>query len=70
MEKNTFNLNNKIYSINNNLMLEIVNELNKIKEDINDNIIIKRLGDIINKMNYIINEHIKNVELIRNNISL
>ena len=51
MKKNIFNLNNKIYSNNNNLMHEIINELNKIKNDIDDNLIIKRLGDIINKMN-------------------
>ena len=55
MKKNIFNLNNKIYSNNNNLMHEIINELNKIKNDIDDNLIIKRLGDIINKMNCIIN---------------
>ena len=36
-------------------MHEIINELNKIKNDIDDNLIIKRLGDIINKMNCIIN---------------
>ena len=55
MKKNIFNLNNKIYSNNNNLMHEIINELNKTKNDIDDNLIIKRLGDIINKMNFIIN---------------
>ena len=55
MKKNIFNLNDKIYSNNNNLMHEIINELNKIKNDIDDNLIIKRLCDIINKMNCIIN---------------
>ena len=33
-----------------------------------DNLIIKTLGNIINKMNYIINENKKNLELIRNDI--
>ena len=31
MEDNLFNLNNKIYSNNNNILLEIINELNQIK---------------------------------------
>jgi len=69
MDNNLFNLNNKIYSNNNNILLEIINELNQIKNDIDNNLIIKRLGDKINKMNYIINENKKNVELIRNDIS-
>ena len=37
---------------------------------IHDNLVIKRIGDIINKMNYIINENKKNLELIRKDISL
>ena len=41
MENNTFNLNNKTYSNNNNLMIEIINELNIMKNDIND-ILIKK----------------------------
>ena len=34
-----------------------------------DNLIIKILGKIINKMNYIINENKKNIDMIRKNIS-
>ena len=34
-----------------------------------DNIIIKTLGNIINKMNYIIEENKKNIKLIRNDIN-
>ena len=68
MEDNLFNLNNKIYS-NNNILLEIINELNQIKSDSNENLTIQRLGNIINKMNYMINENKKNVQLIRNDIS-
>ena len=70
MEQNIFNLNNKIYSNNNNILLEIINDLNKLLNYTNDNLIIKILENSINKMNYIINENKKNVELIRNDISL
>ena len=34
-----------------------------------DNLIIKILGNIINKMNYIINENKKNIDMIRKDIS-
>ena len=54
MEQNIFNLNNKIYSNNNNILLEIINDLNKLLNYSNDNLIIKILGNSINKMNYII----------------
>ena len=40
MEKDIFNLNNKIYSNNNNIMLEIINELNIIRNYSQDNLII------------------------------
>ena len=69
MEDNLFNLNNKMYSNNNNILLEIINELNQIKSDSDENLTIQRLGNIINKMNFIINENKKNVQLIRNDIS-
>ena len=69
MEKDIFNLNNKIYSNNNNIMLEIINELNQIRNYSQDNLIIQRLGNVIEKINYIINENKKNLELIRNDIS-
>ena len=65
MEKNIFNLNDKIYS-NNNKLLEIVNDLQKLMNNSKDNKIIKTLGIIISKMKYIINENKKNLELIRN----
>ena len=69
MENNTFNLNNKTYSNNNNLMIEIINELNIMKNDINDILIKKLLGDIINKMNYIINENKLNKRFDKLNIN-
>ena len=69
MEQNIFNLNNKIYSNNNNILLEIVNDLHQLMNYSKDNLIIKTLGNIINKINYIINENKKNLELIRNDIN-
>ena len=68
MDQDIFNLNNKIYSNNNNILLEIINDLQQIINDSKDNIIIKRLSNIIMKMNIIINENKKNIELKRNDI--
>ena len=69
MESGIFNLNNKIYYSYNNILFEIINDLYQLQKYIHDNLIIQRLGNIITKMNYIINENKKNVELIRNDIS-
>ena len=63
-----FNLNNKIYSNNNNLLLEIVNDINQVINNSKEDLNIKILGNVINKINYIINEN-KNLELLRNDIS-
>ena len=68
MEQNLFNLNDKIYSNNNNILLEIVNDLQQLMNYSKDNLIIKTLGGIINKMNFIINENKKNLQLVRNDI--
>ena len=70
MEQNIFDLNKKIYSNNNNILLEIVNDLQKLINNAKDDLIIKTLGNIINKMNYIINENKKNLESIRNDINI
>ena len=59
MDHNIFNLNDKIYSNDNNILIEIINDLNKLLNYTNDNLIIKILGNSINKMNYIINENKK-----------
>ena len=64
-----FGLNNKIFSNNNNIMLEIIDELNQMKDNSQDNLIISKLSDIINKMNSIIDENKKNLESIRKDIS-
>ena len=68
MEQDIFNLNNKIYSNNNNILLGIINDLQQIINNSKDNTIIKILSNIIIKMNNIINENKKNTELIRNEI--
>ena len=68
MEQNMFNLNNKIYSNSNNLLLEIINDLNQVINNYKEDSSIKILGNVINKINYIINENKKNLQLLRNNI--
>ena len=70
MNQDMYNLNNKIYSNNNNLLLGIINDLQQINNITHDSLVIKRIGDIIIKMNYIINDNKKNTELIINHISL
>ena len=55
-----FLLNNKIYNNNNNILFEIINNLQQIINYSKDNIIIKRISDIIIKMNFVINENRKN----------
>ena len=69
MEDDIFKLNNKIYSNNNNILLNIINELQQTMKDSKEKLTIKRLSDIIIKMNNMINENKKNTELIRNDIS-
>ena len=69
MNENIFIINNKVYSNNNNLLLEIVKDLHQIMNYSKDNLIIKILGNVINKMNYIINENKKNIDMIRKDIS-
>ena len=47
MNQDTFHLNGKIYSSNNNLLLSIINDLQQVINNTHDNLIIKRIGDII-----------------------
>ena len=70
MNQDTFNLNNKVYSNNNNLLFGIINDLQQVINNTNDNLIIKRIADIITKMNFIINENRKNTQLIMNQFAL
>ena len=69
MQSDLFNLNEKLYTNNNNILLEIVDDLHQLMNNTKDNLIIKTLGNIIIKMNNMINENKKNTELIRNDIS-
>ena len=69
MYQDTFSLNNKVYSNNNNLLFGIINDLQQVINNTNDNLIIKRIGDIITKMNFIINENKKNTQLIMDQIA-
>ena len=64
MESDSIILESKIYSNHNNILLGIVQDLQELINHSKDNIIIKRLSDIIIKMNFIINENKKNTELI------
>ena len=67
--QDTFLLNNKIFSNNNNILIEIIQNLQQIINYSNDNIIIKRLSDIIMRINFVVNENRKNYELIRNDLA-
>ena len=66
MDKDTFSLDNHIYSNNNNILLGIINELQQIANSSHENLTIKRISDVIIKMNFIINENRKNMGLIMN----
>ena len=70
MNQDTFNLNGKIYSSNNDLLLSIINDLQQVINNTHDNLIIKRIGDIINKTNFAINENKKNYQSIMQQFSL
>ena len=67
MEQNIFNLNDKIYSYNNHLLYEIKLNLDQLMNYSNDNFSKKILQDVINKINYMMNENKKLFELIKNN---
>ena len=70
MDNDTFTLNNQFYSNNNNILLGIINELQQIINSSHENLTIKRISDVIIKMNFIINENRKNHESIMNQFSL
>ena len=69
MDKDTFSLDNHIYSNNNNILLGIINELQQIVNSSHENLTIKRISDIIIKMNSSINENKKNTQLIIDHIT-
>ena len=49
------NMNDKIYTNNNNILMEIVKELQQIINNSNENLTIKGLSNIIIQMNNILN---------------
>ena len=63
MNQDTFNFNGKIYSNYNNLLLGIINDLQQVINNTNDNLINKRIGDIIIKINFAINENKKKLSV-------
>ena len=65
MDKDTFTLNNQTYSNNNNILLGIINELQQISNSSHENLTIKRISDVIIKMNFIMNQFIKLEEQIQ-----
>ena len=69
MVEEILNLHDKIIANTNNSLLEITNNLQTLMNDSKENTTIKGLCDIIIKINNIINENKKNLELIKNEIS-
>ena len=59
MDNVKFPLNNQTYSNNNNILLGIINELEQIANSSQENLTIKKISDIIIKMNFIMNQFIK-----------
>ena len=66
MDQNTFDLNNQTYANNNNILLGIINELQQIINSSREDLTIKRISDIIIKMNFFYNENKKYYESIMN----
>ena len=64
MDKDIFTLNNQTYS-DNNILLEIINELEQIANSSRENLTIKRISDVIIKMNFFMNKFIKLEEQIQ-----
>ena len=50
------------------MLPELIKDINEIINNSTNNVNIKILGNVINKINYIINENKNIVELLRNNI--
>ena len=68
-DKYLFDFLNTIISNNNEILLETVNELNKIKTCCKDDFIIKSLDDTLKKLNNISTENMKNFEIIKEDIA-
>lgn len=63
-----FGLNNYLYTNNNKVLFEIINRLENIIKDIDNNIIIKRIKEVIILTNQLINDNKKYFGLIRQDI--
>ena len=66
----TFNINNKIFLNNNNLLLEIINDIQPIITSSKEESVIQKLQDIINRLNSIITDNQKKSELIKDQFTL
>ena len=69
MDQNVLNLSTQLYINHHNVLLGIVNDLNQLMNNVNDNLTIKRIGDIIIKLNSIINENKNYFESLKNDLS-
>ena len=70
MNQNAFALNNQTYANNNNILLGIINELQQIIKYSKEDLTIKRVSDIIIKMNFFFNEYKKDHESFMNLFAL
>ena len=70
MEQNKFNFSNNILPDNNNILLGIIKDLNRVLNNSKDNLNNQILTDVIKKINNTINNNKKFSELIQNEISL
>ena len=71
--EDSFILNNKVYSNNNNILFEVVNKMENIVNDLSNNScinkIMEQIRNIIIILNSVIKENKKNIDLIRKDIN-
>ena len=67
--EDSFILNNKVYSNNNNILFEVVNKMENIVNDLSNNScinkIMEQIRNIIIILNSVIKKNKKNIDLIR-----
>ena len=68
MNPNPNDINLNIVSNYFNILINIIDDLKQTKKISKENLVIKRIGDIIQKINSIVNENKKNTEMIINYI--
>ena len=68
--ESAFSYNNEAYTNNNNILLCIINELQQIINYSKEDLTIKRISDIINKMNFFFKEYKRDHESIMNQFTL